>query len=356
MASTDDAAESKSKKRNKKQPTTPTAVRLYPQFTIRDEERLVAMRPAEEIANAVTDAEAKLAALVEPPNPILMENYAIFEKYHPEAIKFRTTDPDAALDPQPLPPAWATAGWPVTTNIGHWRDLFHVWQCTEVDATAEGKAWHAWLAKNSRLAAQLRTARERVAWTAWARVAETAGLALSPAGAKFVDKCVQPVPPRDEERKAQAKRKRKAVETASAPADAKKGTTSLYLPVTTATADETVKFRIRRDRESIYSSDGMALVFHSDAGMCGVIYPAAPTTFWSTATFAAPAELARMRDLLAGNVAGIYAQIGDDPGLYFSSAGKRCGMCMFCGRDLSDEDSKARGYGAVCGVNAGLEK
>jgi hypothetical protein len=114
---------------------------------------------------------------------------------------------------------------------------------------------------------------------------------------------------------------------------------------------EIVRFRLFRDDERLFSTDGNALVFvvGETTHSYGVIYPDHPI-FYPRLSLRATSNRS-YSDLLSSHVVEIFEALGHDPCEYFSKTGRQCGICQFCGRDLSDEESKKRGYGAICGSN-----
>lgn len=108
-----------------------------------------------------------------------------------------------------------------------------------------------------------------------------------------------------------------------------------------------IQFRIVRDNQREFTSDGTALLFVIDKKPYGVIDPKQPM-FHTRKPVKGSDRHELMRNLLYNSIAGILTRIAVNPEEYFAFIGKQCGICMICGRELSDEESKRRGYGPVC--------
>lgn len=110
------------------------------------------------------------------------------------------------------------------------------------------------------------------------------------------------------------------------------------------------RFRVVRDNERNFSTDGSALVFidtdSSTKHSYGVLYPDCSLFYVRESVRGTPDSY--VRKLLQNSIADIFMSISIDPESYFSTMGQQCGICMICGRELTDEDSKARGIGPVC--------
>lgn len=127
---------------------------------------------------------------------------------------------------------------------------------------------------------------------------------------------------------------------------------ALLLPIKTMESSQTdfCRFRVSRDNERIFSTDGSALVFtdtdSSTKHSYGVLYPNC-SLFYARESLRGT-SYSKVRELLQNSIADIFMSISVNPEAYFSTMGQQCGICMICGRELTDEDSKARGLGPVC--------
>jgi hypothetical protein len=128
-------------------------------------------------------------------------------------------------------------------------------------------------------------------------------------------------------------------------------TCSVIIPVYDNNKGEHEYFRAMRDSKKEYSADGDAILIIDTCDksyVYGVIYADQPI-FYSHRLVRAKKLLEPTRQLLYDNIFRIMTEIATDAEAYFSTIGKKCGMCLFCGRELTDETSKQNGYGPVCG-------
>ena len=106
--------------------------------------------------------------------------------------------------------------------------------------------------------------------------------------------------------------------------------------------NQPTRFRVTRDHHREFSSDGRAFLITStststdqiigliDPMTCHLLFRSQPCTQFLS-------------------IVKIIEAIGTDPRRYFSESGKKCGLCLFCNRPLSDTESIANGYGKICG-------
>jgi hypothetical protein len=124
---------------------------------------------------------------------------------------------------------------------------------------------------------------------------------------------------------------------------------SLIIPIKNPTNQQVLQFRLVRDHQRDFTTDGRALLLTIKQYTYGVIYFGDPHFYTRRPIRANPQTHEEIRELLSVSIETIMLEIALDPKQYFSRMGQKCGLCMICGRALSDDDSKRHGYGPVCG-------
>lgn len=344
------------------------APRTYPQLTLRQEKEVASALESDvsELAKAREElAKLKAHAVICP-----MSDPETFKKYHPEKLEL-LKDPDAITDPPSPPPQDGSFHLPPRSNRNKYYDAFHAWTNEEMKTTPEWRRYSGWIRKTGKIEGHIRRLEkdEELRQAAKTLHAQWPGIEVSVKGAEFVKTCVkyakEDTPSGKKRKKTLGTYVKASAEVAEKVKARKREVTSLYVPIAYAdhpgvknpstsskAAMDVVKYRIRRDETGEYSESQDALVFYAEGEACGVIYAESePPTFWPVVKLGYANQRARLDAhvaLLAAAVRDIFAAIGAGPEAFFADAGKRCGMCMFCGHDLSDEESKIRGFGAIC--------
>jgi hypothetical protein len=123
-------------------------------------------------------------------------------------------------------------------------------------------------------------------------------------------------------------------------------TYSIMFPVRDVKNDKFIYFHITRDNQRQFSTDGTALLFMLNNKPYGVIYLDHPM-FYSRVPVRSLFSH-EDRELLYSSIIASFDSIALNPESYFATMGQQCGLCMICGRTLTDDESKRLGYGPIC--------
>lgn len=288
-------------------------------------------------------------------------------KYHPENRKLLENPEgiweDATAVPAPsIPDTAPSFAFSVTgftsgcTNRQRFDYLFTSWG-RELSETPEVKAWLATHAKYTNLWSDRVKQNEKIKTRRWTEeILACAPLTLDERAVKFIDGAIaSDLPPK-------GKRARGGKDAAEAPFTAGK-TCSLVIPI-----DETAKFRLTRDCDRKFTGDGRAIIFEVIGAdkvhrQSGVLDPASrqlrvrwpcPAN-WDSAEVKNTKNDDSKAETLERAAVAIFAEMGADPRKFFDTMGQKHGMCMVCGRPLTAEQSKKKGYGADCAKRMGWQ-
>jgi Family of unknown function (DUF6011) len=142
----------------------------------------------------------------------------------------------------------------------------------------------------------------------------------------------------------------------------------LPMPRGPTEADGIIKFRVERDTDREFTSDGRTIVF-TQLGVptlsryVGVIDPDTNTMYTrcpdpEAAVFGENDNNNNNNNtdpesVLRRSIVDIFLAISENAGKYFDDLGKKYGMCGICGLPLSVERSKEHGYGPDCAKKMG---
>jgi hypothetical protein len=131
-------------------------------------------------------------------------------------------------------------------------------------------------------------------------------------------------------------------------------------PLTSEESSSMMQFYVRRDNDREFSTSGTSIIFiHKGppSNVYGVIDLENNLFFGRLQVRGRDPQQCERKthisqqmilDALYSHVSEIIQAIATDPMEYFSTTGRQCGICMICGRELTDESSKRRGCGPVC--------
>lgn len=102
---------------------------------------------------------------------------------------------------------------------------------------------------------------------------------------------------------------------------------------------------IKRDFEGLFSDDFSCIIFTHEKNTLGVIYPD-KCLFYTRFKVRGHDNMERVA--LYKSVEYMFLKIHMDPINYLTMIGRTCGLCVNCGRELSDPESKRLGMGPVC--------
>jgi hypothetical protein len=236
----------------------------------------------------------------------------------------------------------------------------HEWEKGWKD-TPKGKIYLSHETKIHNMEEKIRLLRNKIDWLTWANdMIADKSVTLSTQGIAFIDHII--AQPRQGTNRRYSQLSRRGHNT-------EHNIYSLLLPIAFSDqktipkpegTDDVVRFHISRDDAKDFTEDGNTLIFTENSGgrtkkIYGLIYPQS-NEFWPRSHYhihCDPIDRA-ITKLLTVTVSGLFDAIATDPEKFFSEIGKKYGMCMFCGRELSDADSITRGYGRICGGGVGF--
>lgn len=246
------------------------------------------------------------------------EDDVLFNKYHPEAENLRINPNKIRDDYVPPVKTCAIFGDNGTNDYKYWiirRD----WDCGEWKTTREGIDFQAHEKREYTLFAKINTIQNKINFLSLMTTIPKTSIIIDSKGIEFVDNLIT------REKKIGPNQIR-----------------GLVIPL------NSIRFKICRDLDCDYSEKGDALLFKiiSENDVCGVIYKQSPE-IWLTC------PKGQESDVLSSNVVDIFENIYKDPKKFFSEIGKKSGICMFCGQNLTDKWSIENGYGKICGQRHG---
>lgn len=131
---------------------------------------------------------------------------------------------------------------------------------------------------------------------------------------------------------------------------------------TSASAGQSLRFHLCRDNDHEFTNTGTSIVLihkgeRHPTNVYGVIDPERHLFYGRIQVrgrdldqipYGGQLSQRDLLEALSSHVVEIFHSLAVDPVGYFSTTGQQCGLCMICGRELSDETSKQRGMGPIC--------
>lgn len=238
-------------------------------------------------------------------------NDTLFRQYHPE-IEELLKDPHTVKDPSDMR-SYFTIGYsePKTmpkTNLMRFEDIQLNWLRSELFKTKEYRRWQTQSMKGTTLKHQIRNVDETI--TEYQRVSTIPVKTTQSNAVNFLNQLLQPY---------DRTKKRKRDDDVT-------GIRGLILP--------------QSSKHLVHVTKSSAVFGHPEAFEFLGKKNAPVAVLLQNGTI----HIRDGEDWILDSLQRLVA----DPELYLSTEGKACGICLLCGRTLTDETSKQLGYGSVC--------
>lgn len=329
----------------------------HPQLKLIEEEHLTKAKDVAVLVEELAQINQTIKTLEATMPPNHMRDMDLFNRYCPEA-KQLLEDPDVISEsPEEINSGYAFRLAPLTNRQKHYQ-LYVQWinSSTGYESTPEGKLYLSSQKRLQNLTNKARLISNQIDWGHWvAAVIATKPLPLAARGLEFINRIIAPPAPE------KSRSRSRTGPTVRRHSGTQHQIYSLLLPIAFSEypsvakpekEKDLVRFHLSRDESRGFSADGNTLVITLSEAVYGVIYAQSneiwmripdPRNKWKQI------ENQSFSNLLTAAIVGIFEEIGANPEQYFAATGRKHGMCMMCGRDLSDADSIARGFGKICG-------
>lgn len=292
---------------------------------------------AEVIRERKADAQAKLDAHLKLPQArhdtpgayVQYFQHELMYKTHPEALEWEKT-PQQVLDPNELVEAiWFGGSEPLgvkvpMTNAHRLHELRNVWcnQQLPKKEVPEYAAFCKWESKRSALRDAIYAADHDLAeLERLTKQLAAPALPVAETVVPFLDRLLEPAAPKGSKRRREETTDDEDDTDVNAPAKIK----GITIPYSKGG---------RLQLEKRTEEDGGGFVFTERTKLKAVLRP--PASLWARD----PQQMEWLPEALN--------EMAADPKAFFGKRGKTYGLCMLCGRSLTDERSKHQGYGPTC--------